>query len=328
VRALPQPELRGLLSSPARSTARGGRHRPHRPGQVPRLAHVRVGCPYKKSTTTGLRKGRRSASSANPRIEAGQPTVVLGDLRGPHPLSRRAALRRRRHRARGGDRGRAGPLTRRSSSCSSTRTTPPVVEQARADGIAENWIRGGDALARLQDGGGLEDRLSAASRIPHAADGVVRAAAVAHPVARQCRRHRDGGRHPDVRSLRIPVRYLANLLTAGQEEPIVSALERMLAMPSTTAAASSARATAPTCWRRPGFRFAGGGHSTGIWPSPITRTASSFPKPSRERRGPPTAEGSCGFTFGNGCDFGPPHSSLFGGKMGRRKLTPVRPLDT
>jgi nitrate reductase beta subunit len=39
-------------------------------------------------------------------------------------------------------------------------------------------------------------------------------------------------------------------------------------------------------------------------------------------------KGSCGFTFGNGCDFGPPHSSLFGGKMGRRKLTPVRPVDT
>ena len=39
-------------------------------------------------------------------------------------------------------------------------------------------------------------------------------------------------------------------------------------------------------------------------------------------------KGSCGFTFGNGCDFGPPHSSLFGGKMGRRKLTPIRHLDT
>src|SRR5690606_14966248 len=38
------------------------------------------------------------------------------------------------------------------------------------------------------------------------------------------------GGMPDVRSLRIPVRYLANLLTAGKEEPVVSALERMLAM--------------------------------------------------------------------------------------------------
>ena len=35
---------------------------------------------------------------------------------------------------------------------------------------------------------------------------------------------------PDVRSLRIPLRYLANLLTAGDEEPIAAALERMLAM--------------------------------------------------------------------------------------------------
>ncbi|HYD76960.1 nitrate reductase subunit beta [Ramlibacter sp.] len=35
---------------------------------------------------------------------------------------------------------------------------------------------------------------------------------------------------PDVRSLRIPLRYLANLLTAGDEGPVAAALERMLAM--------------------------------------------------------------------------------------------------
>jgi nitrate reductase beta subunit len=35
---------------------------------------------------------------------------------------------------------------------------------------------------------------------------------------------------PDVRSLRIPLKYLANLLTAGAEEPVANALERMLAM--------------------------------------------------------------------------------------------------
>jgi nitrate reductase beta subunit len=35
---------------------------------------------------------------------------------------------------------------------------------------------------------------------------------------------------PDVKSLRIPVRYLANMLAAGEEAPIVAALERMLAM--------------------------------------------------------------------------------------------------
>ena len=35
---------------------------------------------------------------------------------------------------------------------------------------------------------------------------------------------------PDVESLRIPVRYLANLLTAGKEQPITHALKRLLAM--------------------------------------------------------------------------------------------------
>ena len=38
------------------------------------------------------------------------------------------------------------------------------------------------------------------------------------------------GEMPDVRSLRIPLKYLANLLTAGKEEPVAQALERMLAM--------------------------------------------------------------------------------------------------
>ena len=38
------------------------------------------------------------------------------------------------------------------------------------------------------------------------------------------------GEIPDVASLRIPVRYLANLLTAGDEAPVIRAMERMLAM--------------------------------------------------------------------------------------------------
>ena len=38
------------------------------------------------------------------------------------------------------------------------------------------------------------------------------------------------GDMPDVKSLRIPVRYLANMLTAGDERPVRLALKRMLAM--------------------------------------------------------------------------------------------------
>lgn len=37
---------------------------------------------------------------------------------------------------------------------------------------------------------------------------------------------------PDLKSLRIPIKYLANLLTAGDEAPVMSALTRLLAMRS------------------------------------------------------------------------------------------------
>ncbi|WP_026987275.1 nitrate reductase subunit beta [Fodinicurvata fenggangensis] len=38
------------------------------------------------------------------------------------------------------------------------------------------------------------------------------------------------GEIPDARNLRIPMQYLANLLTAGDEEPVLSAIRRMFAM--------------------------------------------------------------------------------------------------
>jgi nitrate reductase beta subunit len=58
------------------------------------------------------------------------------------------------------------------------------------------------------------------------------------------------GEIPDVKQLRIPVKYLANLLTAGDTVPVVRALERMLAMrayqrePSMSTAAPTRRARA------------------------------------------------------------------------------------
>src|SRR3546814_3259303 len=52
------------------------------------------------------------------------------------------------------------------------------------------------------------------------------------PIQSAAERGRVGmnGELPDVASLRIPVRYLANMLTAGEEAPVVRAMERMMAM--------------------------------------------------------------------------------------------------
>ena len=76
VRALPQPGVRGELCPSRRDLqARGGRHRPDRPGQVPRLAHVRLGCPYKKIYYNWKSGKAEKCIFCYPRIEAGQPTV-------------------------------------------------------------------------------------------------------------------------------------------------------------------------------------------------------------------------------------------------------------
>jgi nitrate reductase / nitrite oxidoreductase, beta subunit len=136
------------------------------------------------------------------------------------------------------------------------------------------------------------------------------------------------GELPDVRSLRIPVRYLANLLTAGAEAPIVSALERMLAM-------------------RAFFRDRqlGAGDNMAVLEQAglgltmveemhrylaIANYEDRFVIPTAHREEAENAyalRGNCGFSFGNGCDSGEPKSSLFGGKMGRRRMVPIRMLD-
>jgi nitrate reductase beta subunit len=137
------------------------------------------------------------------------------------------------------------------------------------------------------------------------------------------------GEIPDVRSLRIPVRYLANLLTAGAEEPIVTALERMLAMRAFFRRRQLGEDDGQAVLDQAGLSVAQVEEMHRYLS--IANYEDRFVIPTSHREQAEDAyglKGSCGFTFGNGCDFGPPHSTLFGGKMGRRKLTPVRPLDT
>ena len=137
------------------------------------------------------------------------------------------------------------------------------------------------------------------------------------------------GEIPDVRSLRIPVRYLANLLTAGAEAPVVSALERCWRCAFTIVNGSSARAMVQEVLAQVGLTVAQVEDMHRYLA--IANYEDRFVIPTSHREQAEDAyglRGSCGFSFGNGCDFGPPHSSLFGGKMGRRKLTPVRPVDT
>jgi nitrate reductase beta subunit len=129
---------------------------------------------------------------------------------------------------------------------------------------------------------------------------------------------------PDVRNLRIPVRYLANMLTAGQEAPIVTALERMLAMRGYMRAKTI-----------DGVIDEGIAARVGLTPAMIEDMYKIMAIADYEDRFViPTAHrelaeedimglrGGCGFTDGNGCSTGISPGTLFGGRRNKGLTIP------
>ncbi len=120
------------------------------------------------------------------------------------------------------------------------------------------------------------------------------------------------GDMPDVRSLRIPLKYLANMLTAGREEPVALALERMMAM----RAFMRSRTV-------DGIINEGVAGRVGLSPAQIedmyrymaiANIEDRFVIPTAHREASGNAQdlrGSCGFSFGNGCSDGVSGANLF-----------------
>jgi hypothetical protein len=138
VRALPEPGLR--RSCPGLDLqARGRRHRPDRPGQVPRLAHVRLGCPYKKIYYNWKSGKAEKCIFCYPRIEAGQPTVCsetcVGRIRylgvllyDADRIEEAASVEHDKD------------LYQAQLDIFLDPNDPKVIAQARKDGIPDNWL--------------------------------------------------------------------------------------------------------------------------------------------------------------------------------------------
>src|SRR5438132_1567095 len=73
---------------------RGGRHRSHRPGQVPRLAHVRFWLPLQEDLLQLVERQIREVHLLLSAHRGGPAHRVRRNLCGPHSLSGRRALRR------------------------------------------------------------------------------------------------------------------------------------------------------------------------------------------------------------------------------------------
>jgi nitrate reductase beta subunit len=118
---------------------------------------------------------------------------------------------------------------------------------------------------------------------------------------------------PDVKSLRIPVRYLANMLTAGEEGPIVSALERMLAMRAYMRAKTIDGVIDTAVAARVDLTPAAIEEMYQIMA--IANYEDRFVIPTSHREGAEDAHrlrGSCGFSFGNEASGGRTEVGLFG----------------
>jgi len=126
---------------------------------------------------------------------------------------------------------------------------------------------------------------------------------------------------PDVDSLRIPIQYLANMLTAGDEAPVRLALKRLLAMRAykraqnvegeedlqvlTDVGLSSAQAEEM-------YRYLAIANYEDRFVIPTAHREQALKFAQAETNG-------CGFSFGNGCSDGNSDVNIFGAKKTNRK---------
>ncbi len=230
VRALPQSGLRRLLPVRRDLQARGRRHRADRPGQVPRLAHVRLRLSLQEDLLQ-LVVGQIGEMHLLLSAHRSRPADgLLGDLRRPHPLSRRrcsmtptASRRRRARRTR-------QKLYQAQLDVFLDPNDPEVIAQARADGMPDSWLEAARTSPVWKMA--MEWKVAFPLHPEYRTLPMVWYVPPLSPIQSAAEAGKMGmdGDMPDVKSLRIPLRYLANLLTAGDEAPVALGLERMLAM--------------------------------------------------------------------------------------------------
>lgn len=126
---------------------------------------------------------------------------------------------------------------------------------------------------------------------------------------------------PDVDSLRIPVKYLANMLTAGVEEPVVLALKRLLAMRAYKRSQNVEGVEDLQVLEDVGlnklqveemYRYLAIANYEDRFVIPSAHREEAMSEAFAER-------GGCGFTFGNGCSDGESDVNLFGTKKANRR---------
>ena len=123
--------------------------------------------------------------------------------------------------------------------------------------------------------------------------------------------------------LRIPVNYLANLLTAGDTAPVVRSLERMLAMRAYQREKHVDGRINEAVLKQVGITQAEVEEMYHVMA--IANYEDRFVIPTTHREYAENTfnvRGGCGFSFGNGCSEGSSEGSLFGSE--KKRTIPIR----
>jgi nitrate reductase beta subunit len=138
---------------------------------------------------------------------------------------------------------------------------------------------------------------------------------------------------PNVEDLRIPVRYLANMLTAGNDEPIIFALKRMIAMRNFMRGKKVDNAALTEVLDEVGLTedMVDDMYKTMALAAYEDRFV--IPTNHKEYSGDTPFDNeiafdnksSCGFTFGNGCSEGATTATLFGGNTHKNTMSGKTP---
>jgi len=198
---------------------------------------------------------------------------------------------------------------------------PVVIETARADGIPEDWIKAAQESPVWKMA--MEWKVAFPLHPEYRTLPMVWYIPPLSPIQNAAQAGAIGadGDMPDVHSLRIPLRYLANMLTAGDEAPVAQALERMLAMRAYMRAKTVDGVNDEGIAARVGL--SGRTIEDMYKIMALADYEDRFVIPTTHREQVEEAydlKGGCGFTDGNGCSTGISKGSLFGGSKRPLKM--------
>ncbi len=192
---------------------------------------------------------------------------------------------------------------------------PEVQAQARKDGVPEAWLAAAQASPTYKMA--MEWKIAFPLHPEYRTLPMVWYIPPLSPIQAAAEAGKIGfdGDLPDIDKLRIPMKYLANMLTAGDERPVAAALRRMAAMRVFMRGRHVDGFENDMVLQKVGLTKAQVEDMYRYMA--IANYEDRYVIPSTHREYAENAydlKASCGFTFGNGCSDGTSTASLFGQK--------------